>query len=295
MRVDAGVESGDEISRHYDPMIAKLIVHAPTRDEAIAGLSAAIAATAIDGPVTNLDFLGRLVAHPGFARDAHDTGFIAREAETLLPNPPVDRRLTIAAGLIRLALDGRDVTRVPSDPFSPFATAGAWTMNAAARRVVTLTHDGTETELAFATDRAGTRFLDEAGTIPVSARLDGERATVTIGDLRLTARFSVDGAALTLATPLGRARFVERDPYEAATAHQPHADRLVAPMPGSVVQVLVAPGTTVTAGTPRVVVEAMKMEHVVRAPHDGVVETIRVAVGDVVADGFELAVMAVEA
>ncbi len=295
VRVDAGVETGDEISRHYDPMIAKLIAHAPTRDEAIAKLAAAIAATAIDGPVTNLDFLGRLVAHLGFASDTHDTGFIARHAAELLPNPPADPRLTIAAGLIRLALDDRDAVRAQADPFSPFATAGAWTMNAAARRVVTLGHDGSETELVFLTDRAGTRLLDDAGAIPVAARLDGETAVVTIGDTRFAASFTLDGAALTLAAPLGRARFVERDPYEAAAAHHHHADRLVAPMPGSVVQVLVEAGTAVTAGTPLVVVEAMKMEHVVRAPHDGVVETIRVAVGDVVADGFELAVMAAEA
>ncbi len=295
VRVDAGVETGDEISRHYDPMIAKLIAHAPTRDEAIAKLAAAIAATAIDGPTTNLDFLGRLVAHLDFASDAHDTGFIARHAAELLPNPPVDRRLAIAAGLIRLALDDRDAVRAPTDPFSPFATAGAWTMNGPARRAVTLAHDGSETELVFATDRTGTRLLDDAGAIPVAARLDGERATVTIGDTRFAASFTLDGAALTLASPIGRARFVERDPYEAAAAHHHHADRLVAPMPGSVVQVLVAAGATVTAGTPLVVVEAMKMEHVVRAPHDGVVETIRVAVGDVVADGFELAVMAAEA
>ena len=296
VRVDTGVGQGDEISRHYDPMIAKLIAHGPTRDEALARLAAALRATDLDGPATNLGFLERLVTHPGVVGDAHDTGFIAREATSLLADPPADQRLWIAAALVRMAREEATAPRAPADPFSPFATAGAWSLNAPARRSVTLDDGGGEPRtLTFETDRSGTRLRTADGTLPVACRLDGDRATVTLTDSRFTARVALDGDRLTLASPIGRARLREIDPRAGIAGTHHHADRLIAPMPGSVVQVLVEAGTRVTAGTALVVVEAMKMEHVVRAPHDGIVEKVEVAVGDVVAEGFELAVMAAEA
>jgi 3-methylcrotonyl-CoA carboxylase alpha subunit len=295
VRVDTGVEEGDEISRHYDPMIAKLIAHGPTRAEALARLAVALRATELDGPTTNLGFLERLVGHPGVVGDTHDTGFIAREADALLAEPPADERLWIAAALVRLAREEAEAERAPADPFSPFATAGAWGLNVAARRVVTLDDGTAPRTLAFATDRAGTRLVTPDGALPVACRLAADRATITLGDARFAVTFAEDGDRLTLASPLGRARFREIDPRAGTASTHHHADRLVAPMPGSVVQVLVEAGASVTAGTPLVVVEAMKMEHVVRAPHDGIVEKVEVAVGDVVAEGFELAVMAAEA
>ncbi|MCE1236784.1 MAG: acetyl/propionyl/methylcrotonyl-CoA carboxylase subunit alpha [Hyphomicrobiales bacterium] len=295
VRIDAGVREGDEISRHYDPMIAKLIAHGATRDEALDRLAAALRATELDGPATNLGFLERLVDHPGFRADAHDTGFIAREAASLLPDPPIDQRLAVAAALIRLASEMRDAPRAAADPFSPFASAGPFALNAAARRIIVL-HDGAaEREVVFETRRGETRVLVDGSATPVACALDGDAARVRVGDARFAVRFSLDGDRIALASPLGRARLTEIDPREGAAHHHHHADRLTAPMPGSVVQVLVEAGATVEAGAALVVVEAMKMEHVVRAPHDGVVETIRVAVGDVVAEGYELAVMAAEA
>ena len=295
VRVDTGVAEGDEISRHYDPMIAKLIAHGPSREAAIARLEAALKTCELDGPATNLAFLERLLAHPGFRANDHDTGFIAREADALLADPPLDERLWITAALVRMAAEDRDAPRAPADPRSPFAEIGAWAMNHAARRVVVL-GDGTgPRDLIFETRRGATRLVTETGTIPVACVLDGDRARVSIGDTRFAVRFALDGDRVSLVAPLGRARLVEIDPREGAAHTHHHADRLVAPMPGSVVQVLVAAGDVVTAGTALVVVEAMKMEHVVRAPHDGVVERVEVAVGDVVAEGFELAVMAAEA
>jgi 3-methylcrotonyl-CoA carboxylase alpha subunit len=295
IRVDTGVVEGDEISRHYDPMIAKLIAHGPTREAAIARLEAALAATELDGPATNLAFLERLIGHPGFRTNAHDTGFIAREAATLLADPPLDARLWIAAALVRLAVEERDAPRAPADPHAPFATIGAWAMNHAARRVVTL-DDGTDRrDFVFETRRGATRLLGDDGPQSVACALDGETARLTIGETRFAARFAIDGDRVVLASPLGRADLAEIDPRDGAAHTHTHADRLIAPMPGSVVQVLVEAGAKVAAGDPLVVVEAMKMEHVVRAPHDGIVERVEVAVGDVVADGFELAVMAAEA
>lgn len=293
VRVDSAVAGGDEVSRHYDPMIAKIVAHGRDRAESLARLATALAATRVVGLATNLDLLSRIVDHPEFAADAHDTGFVARNADTLLTPRPLDHRLAVAAALALLERETATAATAPADPWSPWARGGAWTPNLPALREITL-DDGTDARtLRFETDRTGTRLLGDAAPLPVAARLapDG-RLVVDLGAARHALDVITTGDRVTVFAPFGRATFREIDPRDAAAAHHTHADRLVAPMPGAVVQVLVAVGERVAAGSPLVVVEAMKMEHVVRAPHDGVVERIDVAVGDVVAEGVELAVLA---
>lgn len=295
VRVDSAVEAGDEVSRHYDSMIAKLIAHGRDREEAFARLARALAQTRIVGLPTNLDLLGRLLTHADVVANRHDTGTIARDAATLLAPLAPDPRLATVAALALFERETRSARREPTDPFSPWAGGGAWTPNLATRRDITLDDGTAPTTLAFLTARDGTtRRADDGAPLAFRLAADGAFALEDAGErIAGHAVFTADGVAVFAD---GRsATFREIDPRDAAAAGHGHADRLVAPMPGSIVQVLVEAGATVTEGTPLVVVEAMKMEHVVRAPHDGLVERVDVAVGDVVAEGTELVVMAAEA
>ena len=295
VRIDAGVATGDVVSHHYDPMIAKLIAHGTTREEALERLADALAATEVMGLVTNRAFLERILRHPEFVEARHDTGFIARNADALFAPAIADDRLAVLAALAVLEREKATMPHAPADPHSPWGEAGAWCMNLPARSEVSF-RDGADTRtLAFDRLAGRTTHVGPEGEVEVAATLlaDG-RLDARLGATRLTARVVFVADRIAIYTGRDQASFTLVDPRAGDDAHHHHADRLVAPMPGSVVQVLVEAGATVAKGDPLVVVEAMKMEHVIRAPHDGVVERVDVAVGDVVADGTELAVMAAE-
>ncbi|WP_333824820.1 acetyl/propionyl/methylcrotonyl-CoA carboxylase subunit alpha [Pinisolibacter sp.] len=295
VRIDAGVATGDVVSHHYDPMIAKLIAHGATREEALERLADALAATEVMGLVTNRAFLERILRHPEFVEARHDTGFIARNADALFAPAIADDRLAVLAALAVLEREKATMPHAPADPHSPWGEAGAWCMNLPARSEVSF-RDGADTRtLAFDRLAGRTTHVGPEGEVEVAATLlaDG-RLDARLGATRLTARVVFVADRIAIYTGRDQASFTLVDPRAGDDAHHHHADRLVAPMPGSVVQVLVEAGATVAKGDPLVVVEAMKMEHVIRAPHDGVVERVDVAVGDVVADGTELAVMAAE-
>ncbi len=295
VRVDAGVATGDAVSHHYDPMIAKLIAHGSTRAEALAGLADALAATEVIGLVTNRGFLERILRHPEFVEARHDTGFIARNADTLFAPAPADDRLALLAALAVLEREAATMPHAPADPHSPWGAAGAWCMNLPARVEVLLRDGGEARTIAFDRFAGATRFVGPEGPVEVAATLHADgRLDARLGGTRLTARVAFVGDHVAVFAGRTQAAYTLVDPRAGDDAHHHHADRLVAPMPGSVVQVLVEAGATVAKGDPLVVVEAMKMEHVIRAPHDGVVERVDVVVGDVVADGTELAVMAAE-
>lgn len=295
LRADAGVASGDVVSHHYDPMIAKLIAHGATREEALARLADGLAATEVMGLVTNRGFLERILRHPEFAEARHDTGFIGRNGADLFAPPESDERPVLLAALAVLEREAAATVQAPADPHSPWGAAGAWCMNLPARVEVALRDGGEARTLAFERFAGVTRFLGAEGPIEVAATLlpDG-RLAARIGDARITARVAFAGDRVAVFAGRAQAEFGLVDPRAGDDAHHHHADRLVAPMPGAVVSVLVEAGATVVKGEALVVVEAMKMEHVIRAPHDGVVERVDVAVGDVVAEGAELAVMAAE-
>ena len=295
VRIDAGVATGDVVSHHYDPMIAKLIAHGTTREEALERLADALAATEVMGLVTNRAFLERILRHPEFVEARHDTGFIARNADALFAPAIADDRLAVLAALAVLEREKATMPHAPADPHSPWGEAGAWGMNLPARSEVSF-RDGADTRtLAFDRLAGRTTHVGPEGEVEVTAKLHADgRLDARLGATRLTARVVFVADRIAIYTGRDQASFTLVDPRAGDDAHHHHADRLVAPMPGSVVQVLVEAGATVAKGDPLVVVEAMKMEHVIRAPHDGVVERVDVAVGDVVADGTELAVMAAE-
>ena len=287
IRVDSGIESGDTVSPFYDPMIAKLIVHGPDREAALARMRQALACTRVVGVTSNAGFLQRLVA-PGaaFARAELDTGLIEREHDALFPPAAPAAPRQIALATLALLLD-ETTRRDATDPHSPWATNDGWRLSGTAARQVRW-HEGDTVRIAQA-QRAGAGWNIE---------VDGEShsASGTRDGHLLHARLdgaSIDAAALAHDGALylfdGSAPRVLRfdDPIAQAESHGAHGGGLAAPMPGRIVALLAAPGA-VAKGAPLLVMEAMKMEHTIVAPADGTLAGFLVAAGEQVAEGAAL-------
>ncbi|MEU0661996.1 acetyl/propionyl/methylcrotonyl-CoA carboxylase subunit alpha [Streptomyces lavendulocolor] len=275
VRTDSGLSEGTEVSSLYDPMLAKVIVHGPDRPTALRRLRAALAGTVTLGVPTNAGFLRRLLAHPDVVSGDLDTGLVERDVDGLVPEGVPEEVYEAAAAVREDALRPRPDAGGWTDPFS---VPSGWRLGG---EPAPLTH-----------------WLRVPGHEPVAhrtrgrARVTGDRVTVT-----------VDGVTHTFhraGTWLGRDgdswNVLDHDPVEASLGGSAHggADSLTAPMPGTVTVVKVAVGDEVTAGQGLVVVEAMKMEHVISAPHDGTVTELDVTPGTTVAMDQVLAVVAPE-
>jgi len=293
-RIDTGIRQGDAVTIHYDPMIAKLIVHGPDRVAALARLSRALAGTEVAGPATNLALLRAIAANTDFRRGELDTGFIARHADTLLASPGPAPRSALAAAVARLLLDlSPPVALAGADPFSPWNAPTAWRLNGDGFQDFVL-EDGEAIHTLRAHPRADGFRLDlpdgpmevsvsEAADGMVSLRLGGDilRARALRRGDRITV--FIDGAAH------GLRHLDPRAPVEGAGAA---AGRILAPMPGKVLDVMVRPEQAVTRGAVLLVLEAMKVQMRITAPADGIVSAVLCAPGDLVEDGAELVSLA---
>ncbi len=285
VRVDAGVVEGDAISPHYDSMIAKLIVWGETRAQALARLDAALAETRIVGLHTNVAFLRRLVASRAFATADLDTSLIERERAVLFGQPPLAIELA-AAGVLAQVLDDEQAL-VGTDPWS---RRDGWRLHGGARRHFDLEHAGAHHRVALA------RLHDGACRIEIGDRtwafearpLPDSRHDVRLGERRLRLAVHRQGERVAVFAPEGSAVVREFDAIAHAGEGAVEAGRLTAPMPGKVVAFLARAGERVAQGQPLAVMEAMKMEHTLHAPRDGVVAELLYAVGDQVAEGGEL-------
>jgi 3-methylcrotonyl-CoA carboxylase alpha subunit len=299
VRIDTGVEQGDEITPHYDPMIAKLVVWDDSpinaRERALARMLQALAEYRIVGVANNVGFLSRLVACPSFSGGDLDTGLIERERDFLFPDeaanePPREAWLLAAlAGLLR----DRDYALVHAiaggDPHSPWHMRDGWRANGAARREIVLRASNAERRVGAAYGKDGFEL-----------EIDGHRTTAN-GDLASdgTLRADLGGRRLTATVIAAGERrhvffdglsfvFSAVDPLYHAGEGSGAEGGLTAPMPGKVVALLVEPGVMVDKGAPLIVLEAMKMEHTLAAPAAGTVKSFRYAVGEQVADGAEV-------
>ncbi|MDO6732501.1 acetyl/propionyl/methylcrotonyl-CoA carboxylase subunit alpha [Marinovum sp. 2_MG-2023] len=270
-RADTGVRSGDEISPWYDPMIAKLITHGPTREIALKRLRQALARTEVAGSVTNLAFLGALAGHVGFGRGEVDTGLIGREIDALTAVPAENRSALAQAALIEAGLWQSDGWDTGFHLWQPL-----W-------RVMVLDEGETRHQLRLMVRGPGDCLVEIDGhqveclRAPGGWTLDGSRAWP----------FAVAGDVVTVFADYGRAYRVIRALDRAAAAGS-DASVIEAPMPGLVQRVEVAAGAKVSAGDRLAVLEAMKMEHALTAPRDGVVAEVLVAAGDQVSAGAAL-------
>ena len=294
VRVDAGVLPGDEVGIHYDPMLAKIIAHGADRDEATRRLRRALERSMVVGVETNLDFLTRILGHPAWRAGDLDTHFITTHAQDLFPGPPpaqtVHEAVRIATTVAALRIAGAR-TLLPD-------LAPGWRNHRVRDPEMVWACGDTRVTCAYRFGPSGevrTEIGGEAMTVAfVGVRSQCGEVRVRLGDRMRTARVScfdnyaapqavrIDGCTILLqpVDPFARAD-------EATTAGS-----CKAPMPGRVVAVRVRPGEAVVAGAVLVVLEAMKMEHALEAPADGVVAEVLCEVDGVVSAGQELVVLA---
>src|SRR5262249_42799035 len=283
----------------YDPMIAKLIVWGKDRDEAVARLGTALGELRVAGPRTNLELLAAVAADESFRAAPPDIGFIERQLDDLLPGTEPAEAGVVAIAAIGLICERRAVaveraSRNP-DPWSPWNKLDGWRLNGEARETLRLYEilpaggrelavEVTYLHQGFHLDLEGTSFLRADGELAadgtLEADLDGHRCKAVW--LRRGQE------VLVLWGPGAPYRFEESRPAAAAAVQERAAGRLTAPMPGRIAALLVAPGDRVAANQPLLVLEAMKMEHLLRAPKDGIIKTVNVQIGDPAFEGDEL-------
>jgi acetyl/propionyl-CoA carboxylase alpha subunit len=287
VRVDAGYETGSTVSTYYDAMLAKVIAWGPTRDDARGRLVATLRAAQVHGVPTNRDLLVGILQHPDFAAGRTDTTFLDRHAPTELVGAPDPDAVASAAIAATVAAVHAERHRSPV----PAGIPRGWRSVGPAAQPVRYRH-GDEIVVVEAHANLGpgvARVGDRTLSIVVH-ELDDERVDLEVCGVRRVARVQRVEDRVYIEGPDGAIELgvVPRFP-------EPRPDRvpgsLVAPLPGSVVSVDATPGLVVRAGEGLVTLEAMKMEHAVRAPHDGVVVEVRVAVGDQVDTGDVLVVL----
>ena len=297
VRIDTGFATGDDVSTHYDALLAKLICRGRTRDEALRVLRRALADTDVVGVTSNVDLLFRIAAHPDFARGGIDTGFIAARADTLLmPQraPPAD---VLAAAALAMLHDEADAASreaaASNDPFSPWQARDQWWPNASPRRALHFIDGDTECPIGVQRDGAawllaiGDRVLSGSATRTPDGRLD-----MTLEKIRRRISVVRQGEIVTVHERGETWRLRLPDPISAAAEADDAGGRLVAPIPGQVTQVMAQSGMVVTRGQILVVLEAMKTVFRLAAPADGIVAVVSCRVGDAVIEGQTLVAFA---
>jgi 3-methylcrotonyl-CoA carboxylase alpha subunit len=292
VRVDSGVRAGDSVSVNYDPMLAKIIAHGADREEARRRLLRALDATEVAGLRTNLPLLRGIVAHQAFARADLDTGFIDRHADALLPPARPAPRAALAAAVLRLLRD--EPVTDPADPHSPWGLANAWRLNGDGWQDFAILHG--DTVLAIRARLGAELVLDlpgGAGRVD-GARWHGDSVSFLLDAAARRAQVLREDDALTVILDGDTHELRHRDPRAPSGAADTAGGRVVAPMPGRVLQIAVRPGDRVARGAVLLVMEAMKVQMRIAAPADGIVAAIRCAVGELVEDGAELVTLDAE-
>lgn len=293
VRVDTGVEEGDEITPYYDPMIAKLIVWDENRDAALARMRKALADYRVAGVTTNIAFLSRLVACPAFAGADLDTGLIEGQREFLFPAAqPVPRDALLVATVGELLWEqhaAKEVAKSSGDPFSPWHARDGWRMNLSSARTLSFKDGETllDAHVRYQKDHWQITLHGET-TQARGKKLDGDRFAVEVDDCRLIANVVAAEERRTVFLNGSTYSLLRDDPLHRVDAADSHGGGLTAPMPGKVVALLAQPGQKVEKGSPLLILEAMKMEHTITAPATGIVKAFCYAAGEQVGDGAAL-------
>jgi acetyl/propionyl-CoA carboxylase alpha subunit len=288
VRVDAGVADGSAVGVHYDPMLAKVIAHGPTRDAACRRLARALAETRVHGVTTNRDLLVGILREEEFRRGAIDTGYLERHDPAELSRHPQEAtalRVHALAAALAGAAERRAAARVQR------TIPPGWRNVPNADQTAVFTAGDRQVEVGYRSTRDGLRAsVDGTRLAVVAGAVTPQRVTLTVDGVRRTVDLHRVGDTVFCDSPLGSLELTEVERFpEPVAAEEPGS--LHAPMPGTVVRVEVAEGQPVRAGAVVVVLEAMKMEHAVRAPHDGVVASLPASVGAAVDTGSVLAVV----
>lgn len=293
VRVDTGVRQGDEVSIHYDPMIAKLIVWDRDRASALRQLAMALSRYRVAGVTTNIDFLYDIATSEPFRQVKLDTHFIEEHRELLFQCDSADEAQEIALGSLFLLLSRRlqaerEAAR-HGDPHSPWHSHSAWRMNEPHRHRVTLDYRGREVDVsAEQLDSGDYRLAFEDSTIVAGGSLREDSLRADIDGFQQTLSFAEHDGTWSAYRSSGAFHFREQladlgDADLAGAGGNPRA-----PMNGVVVQLLAKVGSTVEADAPLLVMEAMKMEHTIRAPVAGTVTEFFFQAGELVDGDAEL-------
>ena len=292
VRVDSGVREGDTISPYYDSMVAKLIVHGATREQALARMDSALAQTHIVGLATNVQFLRHVVTSPSFAQAQLDTALIPRESTVLFKQEKVGLALATAA-MIAQTLESELALATKADAsgwVDPWAQRDGWRSHGASVREFMLEFHGEPHTAQFTRLHGGALQLQlDGNTAPLHyTALANGALDVRYGDARATVHLYKKGETSFVFTAQGATQIVAIDALAHAGDVHAEVGRLTAPMPGKVVSFSVKVGEAVKKGQALAVMEAMKMEHTIAAPIDGTVAELLFAPGDQVTEGVEL-------
>ncbi|HEX8479648.1 MAG TPA: acetyl/propionyl/methylcrotonyl-CoA carboxylase subunit alpha [Telluria sp.] len=284
VRIDSGVREGDAISPFYDPMIAKLIVWGVDRAQALARMRHALGEFQIVGLATNIAFLKRLVEGDAFANADLDTGLIERNGATLFP--PAAPAPVGALALAAMALVGGEHTGATD----PWANATGWRLNGHYQRRLAFSDEHASTyDVTLTYQASGWQMTVDGVTSDLAlAAREGATLSIRLGAAAMHGTVRRDGELFHVFTGGRHFTLAYHDPMAHAGEVEAAGGRLTAPMPGKVVAILAKAGQEVKKGEPLVIMEAMKMEHTIGAPSDGVVEELLYGVGDQVADGAPL-------
>ena len=320
VRIDDGVREGDVISPFYDSMIAKLIVHAPTREQALAKLDRALAQTRIVGLPNNVAFLRYILNTESFSQANLDTALIEREADELFNQHPLDlSTLVVTAITQQLASEGA----AQGSDIDPFSKPTGFRAYSDYTRSFGLVYDeqayqarisnwhnvnsseskkGAENSSSFTLviekEIASTEEKTNANVAPQTERVyeseinyastDAHNHTLWLDGARISAQSWTNNETVYVFTDSGRDEITLIDIMAHVGEESAAVGSLKSPMPGQVVAFKVAVGDSVKKGEPLAVIEAMKIEHTITAPTDGLVAELLFAAGDLVADGDEL-------
>jgi 3-methylcrotonyl-CoA carboxylase alpha subunit len=286
LRVDAGIESGDEITGFYDAMIAKLIVHGDDREHALARLRCALREIFLVGPRNNLEFLARLIDTRSVTEARLDTHLIEREHDCLMADaPPLEATLWLAAVASFLLHEAAShSTLLPS----PWASRDGFRIAGRYRRRLSLEAGTERRDIYIEYAASDWRVTLDRAYIVQAEHLDTHRIALCVDGISQPVFVHLELPVVHVRTSGRQVVVGIMDPHQPGDAHDGPDESLRAPMPGRVVFVNVRAGDRVKRGTALLAIEAMKMEHVVCAPADGLIEAVRVTEGTQVAEAIAL-------
>lgn len=296
VRIDTGVRQGDEVSVYYDPMIAKLIVWDENRDKALKRLTKALSEYRINGVTTNIDFLYNLATSKPFIDEDIDTGFIEKNNNLIFHGNHQEIIDELPIAVLYLLLSNEQQSKLhalqSNDPNSPWHHKNAWRLNEAHAHVITLSHNNVEYTVNIEQKRQGKdkeyliniedkKFLCQGSIVNESiiVNIDGHRSKAVVHS---------NDNVISLYRANGVFNFTHVLPDCGQHNTEDTLGSLTAPMNGTMVSVLVKKDEHVSKDQPLIIMEAMKMEHTIKAPSDGKIDEIYYLAGDMVDGGSEL-------
>ena len=300
VRIDTGVRQGDEVSVFYDPMIAKLIVWDETREKALQRLAKALSEYRINGVTTNIEFLYNLATCKPFVEADIDTGFIEKNNSLIFRknSQTLENELPMAALYLVLseARNAQHLAATTHDPFSPWNNTNAWRLNEAHNHQLVLAHNDIEYSVVVEQKRQGSDsyylITLDGKTFDCQGSLDNELLKVCINGYRSQATVAYFDNKISVYCNRngqnGVFNFTHVLPDFGDNSADDNHGGLVAPMNGTIVSVLISAGDIVEKNQALVIMEAMKMEHTIRAPKEGTIEAVFFSEGEMVDGGTEL-------